>query len=306
MFKKLKKGDTIGVVGVSNSIKRENNQNTFKRAKELFEEHGYKLKFSNNINEDYYGMAGEAREKAKELNKMFEDSSIDAIILLDGGDSCNTIIDYLDYKMIKKHPKPLIGYSDITVLLEAIYKKTGMITFHGPSFLSFGECYGQKCMDEFINTFEKGLFDSFLNSTLRVIRKGDCKGKLIGTNLECSLYIVGTKYFPNMKNNILLVERYITTPSETYNHFYQLKQKGILDKISGLLIGYNYSFQSLESKRKTDIQMEDIAKDVCKDYKFPIYKCETFGHKISNVIIPIGSKCDISGGKIKIREKIFF
>lgn len=306
MFKKLKRGDTIGVVGASNSIKRETKENTFERAKKLFLEYGYKLKLSDNVNKDYYGMAGEAREKARELNEMFQDNSVDAIIILDGGDSCNTIIDYLDYKMIKKHPKPLMGYSDITVLLETIYKKTGMITFHGPAFLSFGEDYGQKCMDEFINTFEKGLFDGFLNSTLKVIRKGDCKGKMIGTNLECTLYIVGTKYFPNMKNNILLAERYITTPSETYNHFYQLKQKGILDKISGLLIGYNYSFQSLESGRKTDIQMEDIALEVCKDYKFPIYKCETFGHMIPNVIIPIGSKYDISDGKIKLKEKIFF
>ena len=84
-------------------------------------------------------------------------------------------------------------------------------------------------MENFVNTFEKGLFDDFLNSNIKEVRKGNSKGKLIGTNLECSIYIIGTKYFPDVNNNILLVERYITTPSETYNHFYQLKQKGILE-----------------------------------------------------------------------------
>lgn len=306
MYKRLKSGCTIGVVGISNSIKREKNERIFNNSIKIFEEYGYNIKFSNNVKEDYYGMAGKAKEKAIELNNMFNDPSIDAIILLDGGDSCNTIIDYLDYNMIKKHPKPIMGYSDITVLLETIHKKTGMITFHGPSFLSFGESYGQKCMDEFKNTFENASFNGFLSSNLKVVKDGNCKGKMIGTNLECSLYIIGTKYFPNMKNNILLVERYITTPSETYNHFYQLKQKGILDKISGLLIGYNYSFQSEKFGRKTDIQMENIALEVCKDYKFPIYKCETFGHMIPNVIIPIGAKYEISNNKIKLKEKIFF
>ena len=169
-----------------------------------------------------------------------------------------------------------------------------------------GEDYGKKCMENFVNTFENGLFDGFLNSDIKEVRKGNSKGKLIGTNLECSIYIIGTKYFPDAENNILLAERYITTPSETYNHFYQLKQKGILDKISGLLIGYNYSFESEKSGRKTDIKMEDIAKEVSKDYDFPIYKCETFGHEMANVVIPVGATAEIIDNKLKITEKIFF
>lgn len=306
MYKKLSKNATIGVVGVSNSTKRENKESIFQKAKKLFEDHGYKLKFSDNVFIDYYGMAGSAKQKAEELNNMFKDSSIDLIMCLDGGDSCNTIIDYLDYELIKNNPKPIVGYSDITVLLETINKMTGIITFHGPAFLSFGEDYGEKCMENFVNTFEKGLFDDFLNSNIKEVRKGNSKGKLIGTNLECSIYIIGTKYFPDAENNILLVERYITTPSETYNHFYQLKQKGILDKISGLLIGYNYSFESEKSSRKTDIKMEDIAKEVSKDYDFPIYKCETFGHEMANVVIPVGATAEIIDNKLKITEKIFF
>lgn len=251
-------------------------------------------------------MAGKPKQRAKELMKMFMNDSVKMIICLDGGDSCNNIIDYLDYKVIKKHPKPIMGYSDITVLLETIYKKTGIITFHGPSFLSFGGNYGEKCMQEFKKAFVEKDFSDFLDSKLKCIRKGDCKGRIIGTNLECSLYIMNTKYFPNLKNNIFAVERYITSVSETYNHFYQLKQLGVFDKISGLLIGYNYSFQSEEYGHITDIQMENIAKEVSEGYDFPIYKCETFGHEIANVIIPIGAKYKIKDNKINLLEKIFY
>ena len=306
MYKSLKQGDTIGVVGVSNSIKRENNEETFEKAKKLFLENGFKLKLTSNCLKDYYGMAEKPKQRARELMKMFMDDSVKMIICLDGGDSCNNIIDYLDYKVIKKHPKPIMGYSDITVLLETIYKKTGIITFHGPSFLSFGGNHGEKCMQEFKKAFVGKDFSDFLDSKLKCIRKGDCKGKIIGTNLECSLYIMNTKYFPNLKNNIFAVERYITSVSETYNHFYQLKQMGVFDKITGLLIGYNYSFQSEEYGHVTHIQMEDIAKEVSEGYDFPIYKCETFGHEIANVIIPIGAKYKIKDNKINLLEKIFY
>lgn len=306
LYKEIKKGDTIGVVGVANSIYRENRSSDFERAKKLFLENGFKLRFANNCLEEYYGMAGTPKEKAKELMKMYEDDDVKMIICLDGGDSCNTLIDYLDYKVIKKHPKPIMGYSDITVLLEAIYKKTGIITFHGPAFLCFGRSYGQKCMDEFKSVFMKKDFSKFLDSKLKCIRKGNCKGKIIGTNLESSLYIMNTKYFPNLKNNIFVIERYITSVSETYNHFYQLKQMGVFDKITGLLIGYNYSFQSEKYGCVTDIQMEDIAKEVSEGYDFPIFKCETFGHEIANVIIPIGAKYKIKDNKINLLEKIFY
>ena len=81
---------------------------------------------------------------------------------------------------------------------------------------------------------------------------------------------------------------------------------GVFDKITGLLIGYNYSFQSEEYGHVTHIQMEDIAKEVSEGYDFPIYKCETFGHEIANVIIPIGAKYKIKDNKINLLEKIFY
>ncbi|MGN0974024.1 MAG: LD-carboxypeptidase [Bacilli bacterium] len=302
MIYKLKKGDTIGVVGVSNSLYLEHDATLFYKAEKKFIDNGYKIKRSSNVFDNYHGMASTPEVKAQELMKMFLDEEVKAIICLVGGASCNTILDYLDFDIIKKHPKILMGYSDITVLLESIYKMTGIITFHGPDFLDFGKDYADVCMTEFINVFEKGIFHKFLNSEIEILKDGNCNGKIIGTNLQCSLYIIGTKYFPEMDKNIFALERYITNPSETYNEFYRLKHMGVFDKISGMLIGYNYSYQI---DHKYDILFENIAMDVCKDYNFPIFKCNTFGHMIPNAIIPIGAGIEISHGKIKLKENIF-
>lgn len=288
---KINEGDIIGVVGVSNSL---GNKNILEKAVKMFEANNLKIELSDNIEEQKYGMCGDGKKRAQAFMKMIKDGDVKAIICLEGGNSCNNMIDYLDYDIIKNNPKPIIGYSDVTVLLETISKMSEITTFHGPNFLCFGKEYGNQCMENFKNVFMNNSYKDLEDSKIKIIKKGDCLGNIIGTNLECTLYLAGTKYFPLMDNAILFVERYITTPSETYNEFYRLKQLGVLDKIKGLVIGYNYSYK----KEETGIKFEDIALEICKDYNFPIYKIETFGHKIPNIIIPIGAYAKIVDGKI--------
>ena len=126
LAKKLNYGDTIGVVGVSNSLKENQRYDDFKRAEEFFVKKGFKIKKGKYIEEDYYGAAGTRQQKAEDLMEMFRDDEVKAIICLEGGQTCNTFIDLLDYEEIKKHPKIITGYSDITILLQAIYEKTGL------------------------------------------------------------------------------------------------------------------------------------------------------------------------------------
>lgn len=123
LAKKLNYGDTIGVVGVSNSLKLNNRYEDLKKAENFLLSKGFKIKKGKYIEEDYYGSAGTNKQKAEDLMEMFKDDEVKAIICLEGGQTCNTFIDLLDYEEIKKHPKIITGYSDITVLLQAIYKK---------------------------------------------------------------------------------------------------------------------------------------------------------------------------------------
>ena len=297
---KLNYGDTIGVVGVSNSLFLNNKYNNFIRAKQFFENKNFKIKFGKYVEEDYYGSCGTKEQKAEDFMKMFLDDEVKAIICLEGGQTCNTFLDLLDYEEIKKHPKILVGYSDITVLLQAIYKKTGLTTFSGPDFISFGESKVEEQYKIFEEAFINKRLDKFNNENNKIIRNGNTSGKIIGTNLGCMMYLLGTEYLPNMNDNILFIESYKTSPNECQRRFAHLKQYGIFDKINGVIIGYNYA---LQKDGNTYPQMEDILLEYTKEYKFPIIKCNSFGHKIVNSIIPIGGNVKIENGKVMIEDE---
>ena len=301
LAKKLNYGDTIGVVGVSNSLKLNNRYEDFKKAEDFLLSKGFKIKKGKYIEEDYYGSAGTNKQKAEDLMEMFKDDEVKAIICLEGGQTCNTFIDLLDYEEIKKHPKIITGYSDITVLLQAIHKKTGLVTFHGESFIHFGENDAEEKYEEFEQTFINKKIGKFETGIKKVIRSGNVDGELVGTNLGCMMYLIGTEYFPDMQDKIWLIESYETSPNECQRRFAQLKQIGVFDKVKGIIIGYNYD---LQKDGEVYPQMEDILLEYTKEYNFPIIKCNDFGHKIVNGVIPIGvnAKIDTDNCKIKIED----
>ena len=298
---KLNYGDTIGIVGVSNSLKYDDKYDLFYKAEQLFLDKGFKIKRSKYIFEDYYGSAGTKEHKAEDIMDMFKDKEVKAIICLEGGETCNTFIDLLDYEVIKENPKILTGYSDVTVLLQAIYEKTGLVTFHGPNFTGYGEIVANEMYKEFENVFINNKLESFHSGNKKIVREGNVIGKTIGTNLGCMMYLLGTEYLPDMQDKILLIESYKTSPNECQRRFTHLKQYGIFDKIKGVIIGYNYDLQ-----KDGDMypQMEDLLLEYTKEYNFPIIKCNNFGHKIVNSIIPIGVdiKINSSNQEVKIIE----
>lgn len=294
---RLNYGDTIGVVGVANSLELHNRYEQFYKAEEFLINKGFKVKRGKYVLEDYYGSAGTKEQKAEDMMNMFKDDKVKAIICLEGGQTCNTFVDLLDYEIIKQNPKIITGYSDITVLLQAIYKNTGLITFHGESFIHFGEKDAEEKYKEFESAFINKRIGKFITGNKKIIRSGNVDGKIIGTNLGSMMYLLGTEYLPNMKNTILLIESYRTSPNECQRRFAHLKQYGIFDKVKGIVIGYNYD---LQKNGDTYPQMEDILLEYTKEYNFPIIKCNDFGHKMVNSVIPIGVECKIESDNNKI------
>lgn len=112
---KLNYGDTIGVVGVSNSLEINNHYECFKTAEKFLQDKGFKIKRGKYVLENYYGSAGTKEQMAEDIMNMFKDKEVKAIICLKGGQTCNTFIDLLDYDVIKQNPKIITGYSDITI-----------------------------------------------------------------------------------------------------------------------------------------------------------------------------------------------
>lgn len=290
---KINYGDTLGIVGVAGPVA--GHEETFIKAEKFLTEKGFKLKFGKHIHENVYGSCGTPAQRAEDFNAMILDDEVKAIICLVGGENCNGMIDLIDYEAVKKHPKIVVGYSNVTVLLYALLTQAGLIGFSGPAFLDFGTWKAEDQFKVFENMFINKSAADFKNSNLTIVREGDMNGTLLGTNLGTMIHLLGTKYFPDVTGAVLSVEFFQCSHIRCMRILSQLKQCGIFDKLNGMIVGYNYSFQE---EGKDEPQLEDWLLEYTSEYSFPIVKCNTFGHKIINTILPIGSQIEIKNGKI--------
>ena len=291
---KLNKGDTIGVVAPSNPIINEN-IDEIKKAKEIIENKGFKVKFSKNLFLNTNGYSATAKEKAQDINEMFLGEEVKMIWCAKGGENSNSVLDYLNYENIKNNPKIICGYSDITSLTNAIYQKTGLITFSGTNFKTIATDETDYSLNEIIKRFvEENLELGQADDKETTINDGIAEGTLIGGNLSLIYGLTCGKYALNFQDKILFLEElgFESEPSLVSNHLYYMKQNGVFDKIKGLWIG-NYEHES-------GISLEKIVLDTLdNDIKFPIIKCNYFGHIEKKTVIPIGTKARIDTSKNK-------
>jgi muramoyltetrapeptide carboxypeptidase len=282
---RLKRGDTIGIVSPSAAISK-NRLSVFNEGIEFLKGLGFKVKYGKNaFNIDDYS-AGTPEEKAEDINQMFADPEVKAIICSKGGDNANSCLPLLDYEMIQRNPKIFMGMSDITVLLLSIYQKCNLITFHGSDVMGLSGTLDKYEVDEIVSRVIEGKIGIVnKNSEWKSIRGGQAEGILIGGNLRCMLKLAGTDYIPDFSNSILFLEAYKITPAQCDYQFNQLKQLGAFEKVKGVIIGYIYGLQATEEKMT---QMEEVLLKVTKEYDFPIIKVNDFGHCCPNTVLPIG------------------
>ena len=193
---RLNIGDTIGVVAPSNPIINENIEE-INKAKEIIEKKGFKVKFSKNLFSNTNGYSATAKEKAQDINEMFLDKEVKMIWCAKGGENSNSVLDYLDYEVIKNNPKIICGYSDITSLTNAIYQKTGLVTFSSTNFKTIATDETDYSLNEVIKKFtECNLELGNLDDKEFAINEGKAEGTLIGGNL-ISLSNVSKTIFSN-------------------------------------------------------------------------------------------------------------
>ena len=293
---RLNKGDVIGVVAPSNPIIGDNIEE-IKRAKEIVEQDGFKVKFSKNLFSNTTGYSATAKEKAEDLNNMFADKEVKMIWCAKGGQNSNSTFEYLDYELIKNNPKIICGYSDITSLTNMITAKTGLVTFSATNFKTIATDETDYSYKEALKRFVEGSLElGQEESGYITIKEGVAEGELIGGNLFLTRGMVAGKYSIDFTDKILFLEELgiETDPAMCSNFLYYMKQNGVFDKIKGLWIG-NYQHES-------EIALEKIVLDVIGDeYNFPIVKSNNFGHLETKTVIPIGTKARINTSK---KEKV--
>ena len=293
--RKLNQGDTIGIVSPSTPVTQEL-IGQFKKGMEFLENLGFHMEIGAHVYSATWGYAASPQEKAEDINRMFADESIQAILCSQGGATANACLPYLDWEGLREHPKIFLGLSDITVLLNAIHHKTGLITFHGNDLMwGFGRNPALYDKQEFITRLMDGWVGEIPPSReRRTIRKGVAEGKLLGGNLNCLLKLAGTPYFPDFTGALLFVEAIGITPEGCDHQFQQLKQMGVFDQIRAVIIGY---IDGLQNDPKTLMQMEDVLLRVSAEYDFPILKTDDFGHNCPNTVLPVGGKVRLDAEK---------
>ena len=235
-MKKLKKGDHIRVISPSLSIQAIGGFNANVSAKEKLEELGFNVSFSSNYFEHDLFDSASITSRVEDLHEAFADPSVDAILATIGGFNCNELLPYLDYDLIAQNPKIFCGYSDTTALLNAIYAKTGMQTYMGPSYSSFKMKEGQEYQSQsWLKAVTQDDYDlvpskewssdpwydptqprHFMPTEWKVYNAGKASSTIIGGNLSTFSLLRGTPYAPQAENYILFVEEAEGYPPEHF------------------------------------------------------------------------------------------
>lgn len=278
----LNKGDKIGIISCSNGLSIKN--------KNLIDELKFNLK-SLDIEmvegdtlyaKEYNLFSGTGEEKARALEKLFLDKDIKMIFDISGGDLANEVLDFLDFNLIKENPKPFFGYSDLTVLLNAIYSQCHITTYNY-QLRNLISKFKEEQMQNFKASFIEGKEDIF-NLDYEWINGSHLEGIVVGGNIRCLLKLAGTKYMPDFKDKILFLESFSGNSAKMVTYITQYKNLGVFNEVKGIILG---EFTEMERENlKPDIV--EILRRVIGEINIPILKTRDLGHGADAKCIPIG------------------
>lgn len=273
----LKIGATIGIVAPS----RWPEPAWLEKGKAVLEKLGYKVVIHPQCYKKDGQLAGTDKERAAAVVAMFKDPKVDAILCGRGGTGANRMVDLLDFKTIKKHPKPFIGFSDITLLLQAIHKKCGFVTYHGPMMLSFARDHDKRTLADFSEVFAAGKKNKIIKFTaVEGVALGKAKGELIGGNLSLLQTLLGTEYDWDSHGKILFIED-VEEPlykiDRMLNHFRLAgKLKGLKAVIVGEMIDISDGISSISKNTQSpygrdlkQMLLELLPKNIPLCFNFP-------------------------------------
>lgn len=278
----LKYGEKIGIVCCSNGQKGTYAEK-IKSLENVLIEIGLQPVFSDYIYEKENIFSGTAKERANALMKFYKDDEIKGIFDISGGDVANGILSYLDYEIIADSAKMFWGYSDLTTVINAIYKKTGKASvLYQIRNLIYD--YKEQQIANFKNTVINNGNDLF-NIDCKFIQQRKMHGVVVGGNIRCFLKLAGTEYMPELTDKILLLESFGGTTAKMETYLCQLQQMGAFDKVAGIILG---TFTEMENE-KCIPTIETLIKRVAgKD--LPIAVTRNIGHGTDSKGIMIGQE----------------
>ncbi|MGD8782306.1 MAG: LD-carboxypeptidase [Ignavibacteria bacterium] len=297
--KKLLPNDVIGIICPASVPK---DLTKIEKSVKYFEKLGYRVEVGKNVGKQTGYLAGNDGERAEDLHDMFKNKDIKAIFCARGGYGSARLLSKMNFELIKKNPKIFVGYSDITALNLAIFKKTGLVTFAGPMAVSdFADEASEFTEDNFWRVITNSkiigkVYNPNNEKFYSLNNKGKVEGKLFAANLTILCSLLGTDFLPNLKDTILLIEDINEPPYKIDRMFNQLRLAKITDNLKGLLFGRFVDCYEID-KVKSTLSLNEVIADYFNGIKIPVMYNIKHGHVRDNITFPIGLKTKINASR---------
>ncbi|MEK6755286.1 MAG: LD-carboxypeptidase [Bacteroidota bacterium] len=302
---RLQKGDVIGVVSPASPPSA---QEKIDKGVQYLERLGYRVKVGHHVMAQHGYLAGTDEQRAADLNDMLRDREVKAIFAIRGGYGTPRLLHLIDYRAMLRNPKIVVGYSDLTALQLALFKKTGLITFSGPMV-------GVE-MWENIDPFTEEHFWRVVTSKARIgvlansaeegvacYNRGKAAGRLLGGTFSLLMSLMGTPFFPDLRKSLLVLEDVDEAPHRVDRMFAQLSHSGILKKISGLVLG-KFIDCVPSDPTKPHLTIEQVLQEAVLKISSPVLTNFQYGHIPRKLTLPIGLRAllDTRHGVLEVLE----
>lgn len=307
---RLKKGDTIAIISPASPLLTVEH---YKKGKKILEKMGYRVIASKYVHNRHLLFAGDAQTRAQNINDVFSDTSVQAIMCVRGGSGTSHILPFVNFSIIQKNPKIFIGYSDITALQIAIFNKTGLVTFYGPMMATdIGKGFTSYKMEQLLKVITEAREPFELKNPskkrMQTIYPGEAKGKLMGGCLSIVAASLGTGYEIDTRDKILFFEDIDEKPHRIDRYLTQLIQARKLEGVKGIIFGtfHRCNYTKKDTYYRFGVTMLDIIRERITALAIPSIYGLQFGHVVNKLTIPQGvnATLDASEGRLFIEPAV--
>lgn len=302
--RRLKKGSRVALICPAGFIE----QKDLTEAEENMRKMGFIPVAGKNVLAKNGYLAGSDAARAEDVNSAFSNPDIDGIFCIRGGYGCARMLPLIDYNAVQAHPKVIIGYSDVTSLLYALYARTGLVCFHGPVATSTFNPYSVAnfmavCMEPSNSSlFLPAPFNETKEETKPyTIRSGSASGKLIGGNLSVAVSIAGSPYDIDATGKILFFEEVGEDPYRIDRMLTQYLLSGTLHKAAGIILGIFSKCDVTEKSEKTSFSLKEVLMDRLFSLGIPVAYGYSFGHIVDKLTLPFGIQATINTNDFSLR-----
>ena len=297
--RRLQAGDLVGVVAPATATYQ---QVELEIVRESLQALGLKVRVGEHVMNRYGSLAGADKDRASDINRFFADRDIRAVLPTRGGWGSARLLPHLDFDTIRRNPKIILGYSDITALLNSIHARTGLITFHGPNGGGRWDGYSLDWTKRVLFGGEAVTFSNpkttndrnvltQIDNRIRTITPGRARGRLLGGNLSVLTGILGSPYVPSFDGAILFLEDVDEQPYRVDRMMTQLKIAGIFERVRGVIFGTCTDCNP--SAGFASFTLEEILNDHIKPLGVPAWQGAMIGHGMPQWTLPVGLEVEI-------------